>query len=260
MSPPNRRNPSRAEGPDSAALLPGDDPVAIAATDAVQTGDLDVLADMLDARPGLATARIGDPSMSRTLLHAATDWPGNFPNVDKVITFLIARGAEVDARFIGGHTETPLHWAASSNDVSAIDALLDSGADIEASGAVLGGGSPLADACGFGNWDAARRLVERGARTRLKDAAALGLMDRLAAAFAASPPPDDDEITRAFWSACHGAQQEAAEFLAARGADLNWVGWDGMTPLDVALRDAGPDLADWLRTHGATSAAEPDRR
>ena len=53
------------------------------------------------------------------------------------------------------------------------------GADIEASGSVLGGGTPLGDACGFGNWSAAHRLVERGAFTRLRDAASLGLLDRV---------------------------------------------------------------------------------
>jgi uncharacterized protein len=50
----------------------------------------------------------------------------------------------------------------SSGDVAVLDALLDEGAEIEAIGAVLGGGTALADACGFGNWAAARRLVERG--------------------------------------------------------------------------------------------------
>ena len=37
--------------------------------------------------------------------------------------------------------ETPLHWAASCDDVAVLDALLDAGADIHAPGAVIGGGS-----------------------------------------------------------------------------------------------------------------------
>ena len=164
---------------------------------------------------------------------------------------LVRAGADVNARFHGPHTETPLHWAASSDDVDAIDALLDAGADIEASGAVLGGGTPLADACGFGQWHAARRLVERGATTRLKDAAALGLTDRIEAAFAAEPIPAPDEVTVAFWSACHGGQRQAAEYLLGRGADLNWIGWDDLTPLDVATQAEASDLVDWLRSKGA---------
>ena len=45
-----------------------------------------------------------------------------------------------------------------------LDALVDAGADVDARGSVIGGGGPLNDAIAFGQWQAARRLVERGAR------------------------------------------------------------------------------------------------
>jgi hypothetical protein len=48
------------------------------------------------------------------------------------------------------------------DEVTNADVLLDHGADIEASGALIGGGTPLGDAVAFGQWRAARRLVERG--------------------------------------------------------------------------------------------------
>jgi len=35
-------------------------------------------------------------------------------------------------------TETLLHWAASSDDVAVLEALLDAGADIESPGSVIG--------------------------------------------------------------------------------------------------------------------------
>ena len=92
---------------------------------------------------------------------------------------LVAAGADVNARCMGDHQEKPLHWAASSDDVEALDALLDAGADIDAPGAVIGGGTPLDDAVAFGRWQAARRLVERGAQIKLWNAAALGLMGPL---------------------------------------------------------------------------------
>ena len=238
-------------------LIAADDPIATAATAAVKSGDLDALDRLLDAHPELASARIGDNDCSRTLLHAATDWPGHFPNGPAVVSRLVAAGADVNARWVGQPApETPLHWAASSNDVAVLDALLDTGADIEAPGAVLGGGSPLADACGFGNWDAAHRLVERGARTRLKDAAALGLLDRVEAAFDSPAPPARDEITSAFWSACHGGQRQTGHYLLERGADINWVGWDNKTPLDAAVDNRSFDLVRWLRTRGAKSSTE----
>lgn len=155
------------------------------------------------------------------------------------------------------HEETPLHWAASSDDLEALDALLDAGADIEAQGSVLGGGSPLADAVGFGQWNAARRLVERGASTTLGDAAALGLLDRIEAAFGSGSPPPADVVTEALWSACHGGQRQAAEYLLNRGGDINWVGWEDQAPLDIARREGALELVEWLQRRGARSASSP---
>jgi uncharacterized protein len=241
--------------------LAAEDPRAVAATKAVQAGDLAALQSLLAADPWLATARIGDADCYRTLLHAATDWPGHFPNGPAVVERLVAAGADVNARSqFSSHTETPLHWAASSDDVAVLDALLDAGADIDAPGAVLGGGSPLADACGFGNWASARRLVERGARTRLSDAAALGLLDRVEAVFAERPGPDHQLITQSFWNACQGGQLGTAEHLLERGADINWIGWDDKTPLDLVDGTSQPELAAWLRARGAKHAKELEHR
>ncbi len=150
-----------------------------AATHAIRAGDLDGLHRLLADHPGLAVARVGNDRESRTLLHVATDWPGHFPNGAATVAALVRAGADVNARFVGAHTETPLHWAASSDDVEVLDALLDAGAEIDANGAVIAGGTPLADATAFGQWHAARRLVERGAHAGLWEAATLGLLDRV---------------------------------------------------------------------------------
>lgn len=241
--------------------LAPEEPLAVAVVEAIRTGDLPTLKRLLAENPGLATARIGESGprgMSRTLLHVATDWPGHFPNSAATVALLIEAGADVNARFSGPHAETPLHWAASSNDVDALDALIDGGADIEAPGAVIGGGTPLADARGFRQWEAAHRLIQRGARTTLQDAATLGLMDRLEGFFAAEPPAPDD-VSRAFWGACHGGQRRAAEYLLARGAEMDWIPeWEKLTPLDAARRSNADELVDWLRGLGAKSAAELD--
>ncbi|MGH7663672.1 MAG: ankyrin repeat domain-containing protein [Gemmatimonadaceae bacterium] len=237
-----------------------DEPLAVAVVAAIRAGDLPALKRLLTENPALARARLGDADpdgMSRTLLHVVTDWPGHFPNGAATVALLVDAGAEVNARFSGQHTETPLHWAASSNDVDVLDALLDAGADIEAPGAVIGDGSPLADARGFAQWRAAHRLVERGARTELHDAATLGLMDRLEGYFAAAQPPVPDEVSRSFWGACHGGQRRAAEYLLARGADINWIPWwERLTPLDAARRGGWGELAEWLRGLGAKSAED----
>jgi ankyrin repeat protein len=224
---------------------------AAAAVEAISSGDTKTLKRLLRQNSNLANARVDD---KRTLLHVATDWPGHFPNNTETIAELIASGADVNAEFAGRHSETPLHWAASSDDVGVIDVLLNHGANIEARGSVIGGGTPMSDAVAFGQWQAARRLVQRGARTTLWQAAALGLMDRVDGYFTAVPPPTPDEITNAFWCACHGGQRTAAEYLLGRGADLNWIGYDGLTPLDAAIRSGASELVEWLSSRSARSA------
>jgi ankyrin repeat protein len=240
------------------------EPLAVAATGAIHAGDVAALKRLLQEHPDLVTARLGDDDpdgMSRTLLHVATDWPGHFPNVAATIVALVEAGADVNARFRGPHAETPLHWAASSNDVDALDALLDVGADIEAEGGVIGGGTALADARAFGQWEAAHRLVERGAETSLQDAATLGLMGRIEEFLAADPPPSQDEINMAFWGSCHGGQRNAAELLLEHGAELNWIApWENLTPLDAAERSEAGELAEWLRARGGKSASGRNER
>ena len=60
-------------------ILSADDPLAVAATQAIHTGDIAALQQLLHDNPQLATARIGDNSQARSLLHVVTDWPGHFP-------------------------------------------------------------------------------------------------------------------------------------------------------------------------------------
>lgn len=239
--------------------LASGDPIAGALLGAIRGGDLETLERLLGEQPGLASARIGDAKgVSRTPLHIATDWPGHFPNGPAVVAMLIRAGADPNAPVQGSwHSETPLHWAASSDDVEVLEALLDGGAEIEVQGASIGGGTPLDDAVAFGQWRVARRLVERGARSRLWHAAALGLLDRLEESFARTPPPTPGEVTEAFWQACHGGQRHSAEYLLGRGADLNWVAtWDEHTPLDMADNAGANELVAWLRGRGARSASE----
>ena len=230
--------------------IPGDDPRAAAAVEAIHAGDVEALERLLAEHPVLATARFTDERRhERTLLHMATDWPGHFPRGAATVAALVAAGADADASFGGPHAETPRHWAASTDDVEVLDALVAAGADLNAPGSVIDGGGPLADAVAFGQWRAARRLLEHGARANLWQAAGLGLTDRLEALLAAGPPAD--EITNAFWCACHGGQRETAERLLDAGADLNWTGYDELTPLGAAERSGAAGLAAWLRSQGA---------
>jgi uncharacterized protein len=237
------------------------EPLAVSTVSAIKNGDVEALKLLLRDNPELATAWITDScGVSRSLLHIATDWPGHFPNVKTTIETLVSAGADVNARVQNPNpklsTETPLHWAASSDDVMAIDALVDVGADIEISGAVFTNGSPMSDAVVFAQYNAARRLLDRGAQTTCWQSAALGLLDHVKEYCEGASPPKRDELTNAFWHACRGGQLETARYLLELGAELNWVGYDKKTPLGAAHDSRNQELVNWLRDSGAKLAKE----
>lgn len=250
----------------SARVLADDDPLAVELVAAIQSGNLEALRRFLAEQPGIAQSRIEDrKGGSRTPLHVAADWPGYFPNGPAVVSALIAAGADPNAPVEGSwHSETPLHWAASSDDVEVADALINGGANIEATGASIAGGTPLDDAVGYGCWRVARLLIERGARVdKLWHAAALGMTSRVEAFFTHSVAPTTEEINNAFWQACHGGFRRTAECLLARGADVNWIpGYAKQTPLEIATcHDTGREaLVGWLREVGAKSSASDTSR
>ncbi|HZT66304.1 MAG TPA: ankyrin repeat domain-containing protein [Acidimicrobiales bacterium] len=239
--------------------LPHGDPSALEVISAIHAGDLDAVRRLIADRPQLATARmIGRKGVEggwRTPLHAAADWPGYFPNAPMTIQVLVEAGADPNDDTGGERPETPLHWAASTDDVEVAAALIDAGADLETPGGSIG--TQLDNAIGYTCWHVARLLVGRGARVeKIWHAAALGLLDRLEELVAAGP--EAGELSKGFWHACSGAQRRAAEYLLAQGADLNWVpDYAEGTPLDAAGGDGTrrENVITWLRDLGARSSA-----
>jgi uncharacterized protein len=244
-------------------MLNRESPIAGELKRAIQRGDLAALRRLLEDHEGLAVQRIEgrrSDGSSHTALHIATDWPGYFPRGPEAVRLLLAAGADPSAPITGGRfAETPLHYAASTDDLEVADALIEGGADLEAQGASIAGGPPLDNAVGYGCWHVARRLVERGARVdRLWHASALGMLGRLEELLTASPAPAAEEINHAFWQACHGGQRRVAEhLLTSWDADLNWIpGYADSTGVEVA---AGIDtrretMVAWLRERGARAA------
>ena len=246
---------------DPRLTLPHGDPVAVELTHAIHRGDVDALRRTVTERPELALVhmigRKGVEGGWRTPLHAATDWPGYFPSAPASVALLLDAGADPNDHCGGDRPETPLHWAASTDDVDVAVVLIDAGADLETPGGSIG--TPLDNAIGYGCWHVARLLVARGARVdALWHAAALGMLDRLDELLAATPQPSADELNGAFWQACSGGQRRAAEWLLAAGADINASPdyASNQTALDQVVK---PDtrshlLANWLRERGPKSA------
>ena len=237
-----------------------EDALALRLGAAIRGGNIEQLRRLLDEHPELASVRIlGRKGGTRTPLHVATDWPGYFPNGPAVVRLLLCRGADPNAPGTGSSfAETPLHWAASSDDVDVAAALIDGGADIEARGGSIAGGGPLDNAVGYACWHVARLLVKRGVRVeRLWHAAALGMMSRVEELLQGDPPPTSTDLNDAFWQACAGGQRRVAEYLLGKGADINWIPeYANITPLDAVgspgtRRDT---FASWLRGLNAKSA------
>ena len=225
---------------------------------AIRSGDLTALGQLLADHPGLAVAPLGGRHSTRTPLHVVADWPGYFPNGPQVVRMLIEAGADPNGGPRSPGAETPLHWAASSDDSDVADALIDGGADVNAPDGSIG--TPLANAVGYACWHVARLLVDRGARIdEAWQAAALGMPGRLEELIGDRPNPED--VSKAFWHACAAGQRRTAEYLLARGADLNWVPeYAEGTPLDAAggLGTRRENLIGWLRELGARSSKSAD--
>ena len=241
--------------------IPDGDQAAADLRLAVHAGDVEAVRRLLRSQPALATARLGSRETgSATSLHLVADWPGYFPNGPQIVRLLIDAGADPKALTTGRGAETsgpgdetPLHYAASSDDADVAEALIEGGADLETPDGSIG--TPLDNAVGYACWHVARLLAARGARVdKAWHAAALGMLGRLEAILADDPPAE--VVSQAFWHACAGGQRRAAEYLLARGADLNWEPhYAHATPLDAAggLSTQQENVLGWLRGLGAGS-------
>lgn len=235
--------------------IAGDAPTAAELRVAVHGGDVDAVRRLIAGNPDLAMANFVARGGSGTALHFVTDWPGYFPNGPDIVHVLIDAGADPNATTTGpGMPETPLHYAASTDDVDVAVALIDRGADLETPGGSIG--TPLDNAIGYACWHVARLLATRGARIeKVWHASALGLLDTLETLLVSGI--DRQEISKGFWHACSAGQRRAAERLLNGGADIAWVpDYADGTALDAAdgLGTRQENVIEWLRSIGARTS------
>ena len=149
------------------------------AREAIEQSDIEKLEALIASCPDLPNMRSEDND--RTLLHTIADYPGHKPKGIEMARLVIDAGANVNARFQHGQIEavreTPLHWAASNDDVDLAELLLDAGADIDADAGVIANGTPIWNAVIFRCVNVARLLIERGAASNLMTASGAGRRD-----------------------------------------------------------------------------------
>lgn len=234
-----------------------------AAVDAIVRGDAATLRQLLREDPALVHTRLIHARSTRehhaTLLHytAANGVEGyrqkTPSNIVEIAEILLQAGADVDAEAdLYGGGSTTLMLAATSghperagvqNALTAL--LLDYGAKIDPDPGINHNGKSTIAAClANGRYNVAQFLAERGAHLGFAEAAALGRLDLIEAAFQSSQvvAPTTQEIHRAFLLACQYGQLEAATVLLAKGARLTAATRDGQTPLHLAAMSTDASL------------------
>jgi ankyrin repeat protein len=252
------------------------------AADAVVSGDLAMLDDLLRGNPGL----IRDTSVRThraTLLHyVAANGVEDFrqktpPNAVDVARRLIAAGADVNAladtygRDLYQTTMnllvSSMHPAQAGLQSALVEVLLDHGAAING---LEDNGSPIFTALAFGYRDAAETLARRGARIdHIVIAAALGRLD-LVRDWVVDPvtlsrehqphegphwvhiPGDTkSQIELSLVAACRFGRTDVARFLLDLGVSAASQDHDKMTALHWASAGGMYDVIDILIARGA---------
>ena len=258
------------------------DSVFEAAADAVVTGELETLRDMLRADPELIRAR--SPRDHRaTLLHyiAANGhegWRQKTPaNAVEVARLLLDAGAEPDAlaHMYGGDATTMDMLVSSAHphlagvQVALVDILVDFGAAVDGP---ANNGSPLMTAFRFHYPLAAEELVRRGARVdNVITAAALGrtdLVDRFITDTGELRPdvhlasvrwprlPRDPRVHLSYaltWAATWG-RREIVELMLRKGVDPGGKD-DDATAVHFAAAHGHMDIVRLLLEYGASLEA-----
>jgi uncharacterized protein len=232
------------------------------AATAIYIGDLQALADLLTADPGIATrtSSCSHPTLLQLVACDASD----------IADAVGAARLLVDA---GAATHSPLVSAAGCGSRTVLEFLLDHGVDVDGEDESW---TPLDEAVYWSQGVIADLLVKRGARIRaLSTAAGLGDIDAINSFFdgdalrpgagpigspfqdtvpTATSRDQQSLIEHAFVMAVNNGEQAAAAQLLDRGARVNAIPpgyhWRG-TALHAAVWRGDRDLVTWLLDRGA---------
>ncbi|HEY3412009.1 MAG TPA: ankyrin repeat domain-containing protein [Armatimonadota bacterium] len=206
---------------------------------AIHLGDTETVESLLLIDPTLAESRNGLSPILAALYDRQDDILEMLLNELPLLTVseaaalgqvdalkALLQGHAADANLLSGDGWTPLHLACFFNEPLVVEVLLEMGADTEIVSANPTAVTPLQSALAAGAEGIARNLIEHGANIHLSG-----------------------------WSPLHYAAAnnlpDTAEYLIARGADINALNPDNETPLALAQRSGNLETAAILSMHGA---------
>jgi ankyrin repeat protein len=219
--------------------------------EAVEKGNFSKARALLNANANLVFSK---DDYGYTPLHWAA-----FTGHKEVAQLLLAAGA--DANATNNFDDTPLHSAAQMDHRDVAEVLLASNADVNAGNNF--GTTPVHMAALSGYKNVGELLLAHGAEVTVYDAAAIGDAEKVEALLIANPglvSSKDYKFGRTplHWAALYG-NSDVAELLLAKGANVNAVDQDRMTPLHlVAKNDYKENAKSMLATAKLLLASNAD--
>ena len=239
-----------------------------AAADAIVSGDIQTLEQLLRKDPQLISARSQRTHNAPLLHYVAANGVENFRqktpnNIVEITRLLLEAGAEVNAESNGygggctalGLAATSVHPERAGVQEALLQTLIDHGAQIDKLGAG-GSGHTVVEGCLWnGRGSAAAFLASRGARLTLETAAGTGRTDVVKSFFSEDGRlqsfVNKERLQRGFLWACEYGYQEVVEFLLKHGADLRGQAGTGEAALHWAVVSGKLPILNLLLKHGA---------
>ena len=233
------------------------------AADAVVDGNLPKLESLLCRNAALVHARSARIHRATLVYYLAANGVEDFrqrspANAPEIARLLLDAGAEVDALCGPGEQgDTPMlalvtsvhpHYRGVATEL--IEIFVEAGSQVDG---VNGDGAPLRLALKFGHPGSAAALVRLGAEVKnVAMAAGLGRLD-LTREFVEDRGASQAELAAAFEDACRFGRTDIAEYLLAKGADVDgqgtwkmtglmWAACQGHLETMALILDRGPSL------------------
>jgi ankyrin repeat protein len=193
----------------------------------------------------------------------------------------LQKGADPNAANTDGNTLTALMLAAAGGHAPTVKALIEAGANVNATGAVMAGAArvnqnltPLMQAVSSGDQETVSLLIQKGADVNARDKTSAienngaekelnrrpvllhftnAPVLRTLLEHAADPNAADSNGTTALMIAAERGDTLSVQTLLAQGANANARRRDGMTALSLATRAGKKAIVSMLRKVGAKS-------